>query len=1530
AVANAKTTMRCWHNAVRRKKKKQAAGKGSEGAGGVAGPPDVICQGQQQVASDTWLTTRSVPLLWLHLLLLVAFAKQAAAATTATNPEATATTLDNYTTTTTAAGATSSTATTSLTSAVGGVKSPGNWDILEDPFKNFVRIGDGNTVTRTAIEQSLVTIHDIATENLGTLCISTLFRPLQVPINSERFESSRQKADLAASILQEVGIIRHGGLSDALAKGLLTDDFITGARILALNLTNGVVQSYVWWVKGGQAETQRYDEDSLQIGKKPAGSYPWFDDESSSPTLRSPKFAPSPPNNYYKGWWTFPYFSCSLSRWLVSYSIAIPPIGRHGLRGFISIDIDVSTLRVNQCEAEPYQFGSRRQKMQQLQQQHRLTARRSPFLGGRMGVLDEGTINDLQAFHSSHKCHRTSMVCDYRQPSAEAPSISGGKLLTTLSGSSSWARGSYQCLCRAGYYSLRHPDGFNGTIMEIAWQEQQDNISNYYTDVFKCLACAPGCDTCTGPEPCLANYHWPFRISLLTISIGCACGTFVLAGYLFRHRRVKVFKVASPIFLMITLIGCAIMYLEKRNMSKKSLKEQNGHSKDKDSEEENEEDLHEAIKEMVKTPDIDESPGTSRRRSEWQDRPEEDHCHFKKSQHTGVDKPARRKLIIACILCFVFMIVEIVGGVVSNSLAIATDAAHLLTDLASFLISLFALYLAGRPSSERLNFGWYRAEVIGAMISVFFIWVITGILVYMAIMRWVNQEFDLEAKIMLITSALAILFNIIMAVHLSHGHSHFTPGKFKRSEAIESQQVKEADLGSQKGLILMGRSVSAQFPVKVEQNINVRAALIHVIGDLIQSIGVFVAALIIYFEPKWAFMDSVCTFVFSVLVLVVTFKILKDVLMVLMEATPDYMDYEEVKRTFLSIPGVEHVHNLRIWALSINKIALSAHLAISKDADPQLILEEATTLIHKRYRFFESTIQIEEFSPDMKNCEQCSRPSVKTEDRRPSDLEEGMVAIFPYLDTTWCIATKWTRHMGFCITYTSLLMKTWRVSLTYRVKSAHKIKLNDQQLLQWMVPILLVMLIYLGTWTISATPNAEVILDQSRLKFKQCSYNWWDHSLAIGEVFFLAWGIRVCYNVRNAESLYNEARLISYAIYNIALVNIAMVVFHKATIHGNSASWARSTRSSMAKVTPLLLTHPQSGLTASLLTTSDLVMLFPNAGPDYKYMLGFVRTQLSTTTTIALVFGPKILRVLKGQGDKWDQKAKVRSITASFSLNGVGLVPEESPDLYQENEELKEQVQKLAHQIEFMKTVHMQMNNRHLKPKPGGYFTITSTSFQAPYSKNTVSTAQTQTGKDETRQGTTTVLEDAIEFDFHQAEPEEMITLKGEQPGSEEAALIAQFRRLFAPILDDSLNLYYQLNDLDDAEHVRIHQTVAQMHELTSSEEETMVTQVNSPSPPVEVELLLPLSSNTSTASSSLFAIHTPSPAHPSGLLLIPQNLESPMLSCSDAITITEQVQLHNPPYHLQVLEDENNTSCSLSSNLTDSKTLDGRTPIVV
>lgn len=107
------------------------------------------------------------------------------------------------------------------------------------------------------------------------------------------------------------------------------------------------------------------------------------------------------------------------------------------------------------------------------------------------------------------------------------------------------------------------------------------------------------------------------------------------------------------------------------------------------------------------------------------------------------------------------MSAEAVGGVLSNSVAIATDAAHLLIDLTSFSISLFSIWMASRPASKRYNFGWYRAEVIGALTSVLLIWAITAILVYMAIQRLISKNFDIEANVMLITAGVGILFNIM-------------------------------------------------------------------------------------------------------------------------------------------------------------------------------------------------------------------------------------------------------------------------------------------------------------------------------------------------------------------------------------------------------------------------------------------------------------------------------------------------------------------------------------------------------------------------------------------------------------------------------------------------------------------------------------------------------------------------------------------------------------------------------------------------
>lgn len=315
------------------------------------------------------------------------------------------------------------------------------------------------------------------------------------------------------------------------------------------------------------------------------------------------------------------------------------------------------------------------------------------------------------------------------------------------------------------------------------------------------------------------------------------------------------------------------------------------------------------------------------------------HCHQVRSEK--VDKRARRKLILASVLCVIFMIGEALGGYISSSLAIATDAAHLLTDFASFMISLFSLWVATRPATKKMSFGWYRAEVIGALTSVLMIWVVTGVLVYLAVERLIVKNFDIDAKVMLITSGMGVIVNIIMGLTLhQHGHSH--GGHTGHSHA---------------------------------ENINVRAAFIHVLGDFLQSFGVFVAALVIYFKPDWDIIDPICTFLFSILVLLTTFAIIKDTLLVLMEGMPRGIDFNEVMSIILNIDGVERVHNLRIWALSLDKIALSSHIAIRPGVNPQSILMVATKSIHDKYNFFEMTLQIEEFQEIMENCHQCRGPA---------------------------------------------------------------------------------------------------------------------------------------------------------------------------------------------------------------------------------------------------------------------------------------------------------------------------------------------------------------------------------------------------------------------------------------------------------------------------------------------------------------------------------------------------------------------------
>ncbi|XP_062996646.1 proton-coupled zinc antiporter SLC30A2 [Elgaria multicarinata webbii] len=316
------------------------------------------------------------------------------------------------------------------------------------------------------------------------------------------------------------------------------------------------------------------------------------------------------------------------------------------------------------------------------------------------------------------------------------------------------------------------------------------------------------------------------------------------------------------------------------------------------------------------------------------------HCHSSWALGNGYDaekERARRKLYLASGICLVFMTGEVVGGYYAHSLAIMTDAAHLLTDFASMMISLFSLWMSSRPPTKTMNFGWHRAEILGALLSVLSIWVVTGVLVYLAVQRLLSGDYEIEGDAMLITSGCAVAVNIIMGIALhqsGHGHSH--------------------DNG--------------------RQNTSVRAAFIHVVGDLLQSIGVLVAAYIIYFKPEYKYVDPICTFLFSILVLGTTLSILRDVVLVLMEGTPKGVDFNAVKTILLSINGVKDLHSLHIWALTVSHPVLSVHIAINEDADAQAVLKEASSRLQRAFKFHTTTIQIENYSEDMKDCHACQSP----------------------------------------------------------------------------------------------------------------------------------------------------------------------------------------------------------------------------------------------------------------------------------------------------------------------------------------------------------------------------------------------------------------------------------------------------------------------------------------------------------------------------------------------------------------------------
>jgi len=328
-----------------------------------------------------------------------------------------------------------------------------------------------------------------------------------------------------------------------------------------------------------------------------------------------------------------------------------------------------------------------------------------------------------------------------------------------------------------------------------------------------------------------------------------------------------------------------------------------------------------------------------------------------KNQLENVNYKVINKLIKVSMFCTIFMTIEFIGGWMAHSLAVMSDAAHLLSDLSGFIISMLSLYIALKPANYKLTYGYHRAEIIGALSSILIIWCLTAWLIIEALGRLYNPE-KIDGLVMTCIASCGLLFNLIMSKILS---SDDIPNAF---ENLNNEQMKIEDMidcdKSESLLNDSNRSINAPIHINDKDNPILRAAYIHILGDIIQSLGVLIASVIIYIfqdtNPGIAIIDPICTFFFAIIVLSTSIPVTRDCLNVLMEATPKDMDVFKLTKEISDIPGVINIHDIHIWCISVGKPSISLHILSD---NPQKSLESATKIC-KKYGIHHTTIQVED------------------------------------------------------------------------------------------------------------------------------------------------------------------------------------------------------------------------------------------------------------------------------------------------------------------------------------------------------------------------------------------------------------------------------------------------------------------------------------------------------------------------------------------------------------------------------------------
>jgi len=288
--------------------------------------------------------------------------------------------------------------------------------------------------------------------------------------------------------------------------------------------------------------------------------------------------------------------------------------------------------------------------------------------------------------------------------------------------------------------------------------------------------------------------------------------------------------------------------------------------------------------------------------------PSEKHSHHHGHDHHD-HGASGRLLLIALAATAVFALVEALAGYWAHSLALMSDAGHMVTDAAALGLGLVAQIVSRRPPSQRASYGYARAEVIGAFVNALAMLAVVVWIAVEAVQRLLAPQ-PVAGQTVMLVAALGLAINLVVAWLLS----------------------------------------------RAANNLNTRAALLHVMGDLLGSVAALVAGAVVFFTG-WTPIDPLLSLVVAVLILQSTWSLLRQTTQVLMEAVPGHLSYDEIGRAMTSQAGVQGVHDLHIWHMSSDRVALSAHITIANAGDWPRVLAGLQRLLDQRFGIDHVTLQ---------------------------------------------------------------------------------------------------------------------------------------------------------------------------------------------------------------------------------------------------------------------------------------------------------------------------------------------------------------------------------------------------------------------------------------------------------------------------------------------------------------------------------------------------------------------------------------------